>query len=430
MASVNKRFRNRGGQTVASTAWYINFMDHMQRARRLKGFADKTASEEAGRKIERLVSLRLAGEAPDAALTRWLEDCPAPMRAKLGAWGIITRTRVAAGKPLAEHLADWRQALLTKGTSAGRARDNHYRVSRVFIACGFLVWSDIDPLAVQRRLAAWVKDGTLSPQTRNHYVQHLKQFGRWMVDHGRASESPLRMLTAVALKGDHRRKRRALTSEEFAQLLDAAHSDPEVVEGLDGPARAALYRTARRTGLRWSELRALRCKAFDLDPNKPKIYLREEDEKHPRGDPVALTHDAAEALRAYFAAHPKAENDPAFRLSRRNVGAEMVRHDLARARIPYRNADGEIFDFHAIRGQLGTDLARAGVPLQQTQCAMRHSNVNLTLKYYTHLNLEDQRQALERLTTSMPPADAEQPPPEKGPKKGPEKGPEQDSAEE
>jgi hypothetical protein len=37
---------------------------------RLPGFRDKRASEELGRKVERLANLRPAGEQPDAALTK------------------------------------------------------------------------------------------------------------------------------------------------------------------------------------------------------------------------------------------------------------------------------------------------------------------------------------------------------------------------
>jgi integrase len=73
-----------------------------------------------------------------------------------------------------------------------------------------------------------------------------------------------------------------------------------------------------------------------------------------------------------------------------------VRHDLARAGIPDK-VDGKVYDFHALRGQLATDMARAGIAPQKTQTAMRHKDINLTTKYYTHLDVDDLREALEEL---------------------------------
>ena len=102
-------------------------------------------------------------------------------------------------------------------------------------------------------------------------------------------------------------------------------------------------------------------------------------------------------LKKYFTLYPGNPDDKAFPMPSRNVGADIVRHDLELAGIPYRDKEGLVFDFHAIRGQLATDMARAGIPPQQTQKAMRHSDINLTMRYYTHLTTEDQRIALDRL---------------------------------
>lgn len=78
------------------------------------------------------------------------------------------------------------------------------------------------------------------------------------------------------------------------------------------------------------------------------------------------------------------------------IGAELVRHDLARAGIPEK-VDGKVYDFHALRGQLATDMARAGAAPQKTQKAMRHGDINLTTKFYTHLDVDDIREAVEEL---------------------------------
>ena len=158
-----------------------------------------------------------------------------------------------------------------------------------------------------------------------------------------------------------------------------------------------MYVTVRRTGLRWSELRSLPRSAFELTGRTPKVYIQDDDEKHPRGIPLPLKKDAVKMLKEYFARYPGKPEDKAFPMPSRNIGADVVRHDLELAGIPYRNKEGLVFDFHAIRGQLATDMARAGIPPQQTQKAMRHSDINLTMRYYTHLTTEDQSSALEQL---------------------------------
>ena len=56
-----------------------------------------------------------------------------------------------------------------------------------------------------------------------------------------------------------------------------------------------------------------------------------------------------------------------------------------------------IFDFHALRGQFATSLARSGVTLAAARELMRHSTVELTAKHYTHLSLEDRREAIKKL---------------------------------
>lgn len=64
-------------------------------------------------------------------------------------------------------------------------------------------------------------------------------------------------------------------------------------------------------------------------------------------------------------------------------GAKMLRHDLAAAGIPFKDAAGEVFDFHALRGQFVTELARSGVSLTAAQALADHSTPTLTANVYT-----------------------------------------------
>ena len=57
--------------------------------------------------------------------------------------------------------------------------------------------------------------------------------------------------------------------------------------------------------------------------------------------------------------------------------------------LPFVDADGGRFDFHALRSQFATELARANVSLAAAQKLMRHSTPALTSNHYTALGLLD-----------------------------------------
>ena len=77
--------------------------------------------------------------------------------------------------------------------------------------------------------------------------------------------------------------------------------------------------------------------------------------------------------------------------------AEMLKRDLKAAKIPYADADGKVFDFHALRGQFATMLCRAEVSLKKAQSLMRHSTPTLTANIYTKLTTTDLTEAVGRL---------------------------------
>jgi hypothetical protein len=94
-----------------------------------------------------------------------------------------------------------------------------------------------------------------------------------------------------------------------------------------------------------------------------------------------------------------------------DVPANMCRvfdADCAAAGIVKRDGAGRVVDVHALRHSFGTMLARAGVPLQLAQKAMRHSTPVLTANVYTHLGLMDVAGAVERLPGMRATMDAQQ----------------------
>jgi len=72
-----------------------------------------------------------------------------------------------------------------------------------------------------------------------------------------------------------------------------------------------------------------------------------------------LPSSIVEALRNYLAGKP--ENLPVWPGEWRKNAAEMLRLDLDAAGIPYRDADGRVADFHALRHSYITLLDQPGI---------------------------------------------------------------------
>jgi len=114
-----------------------------------------------------------------------------------------------------------------------------------------------------------------------------------------------------------------------------------------------------------------------------------------------LPDDLATDLAAYVATLPPGA--PVFPLPTEK-GARMLRNDLARAGIPYRDASGLVFDFHSLRCQCATLADQAGVTPRVVQKLMRHSSLELTGRY-TRPRAVDIESAAALLPSLKPTAD-------------------------
>jgi len=130
-----------------------------------------------------------------------------------------------------------------------------------------------------------------------------------------------------------------------------------------------------------------------------------------------LRADTAAMLRDHL--QNKAQAAPAFDLPPADCMADVIRADLAAAREAWLNEakgdpklwgkrqeshflhhtdeQGRVFDFHGLRVAFVTNLARAGVALQQAQKLARHSDPKLTANIYTRLGDADHERALAML---------------------------------
>lgn len=358
---------------VEAECYYVFYTDHDGIARKKKGYPDKLATEQlAARLVQEAVRIHAGVLPPEAARPR---------------------------RSMAELLDLWEKTLAAGGT-AKHARTERLRAERVVKAAGAALPSQLTPAGVVRAVAAIRAAEGINGQTAAHHVKAVKGFTRWLWR--KEKVEPVDHLAGLERRQDEtdpRHERRALTPAEFARLVAAARGSAAAVLGLTGPERAALYVTAASTGFRSSELASLTVGAV---AEAADATLAAADAKNRRKDTIPLSADVLAELGPLVAGRAAGEKVWPERTGNEwdvwwTKSARVIRHDLAAAGIPYADAAGRVYDFHALRGQLATDLMRAGVPQRMAQRIMRHSTPHLTAKYYQRTETEEMREAVNKL---------------------------------
>ena len=316
---------------------------------------------------------------------------------------------------LKQHLDDFKQHLAGKGNCERHVKLTFQRVQRVLTECQWRRIGDIDGDS----LNTWLKDRRdaedFGASTSNGYLTAVKSFTRWLVRSQRTARDPLAFLSRVNTAADIRRTRRALSVDDFGLLIDAARESSDTICGLSGESREMLYVMASYTGLRASELASLTERSIDFDSEPPTVTVEAAYSKHRQRDVLPLHPELALRLRGWLSERsPGPDNespvlpmttavaakpDPLWpgRWAAARHAAEMLRHDLEEAEIPYVDESGAVFDFHALRGQFITEMARNGVSLVVASKLARHGDPSLTARFYTHLNITDLAGAVDRL---------------------------------
>jgi integrase len=373
--------------------WFIRWYDCQGRRReRSTRTTDRAAAE-------RILAKHIA----DAALRR---DGVIDARADVYA--------AAERRPLAEHLKDWRAAIVAKGVTRKQVVLLMSRAKSLLSTIGADHLSQLSPSAVQSAIAAMRDKGT-SLKTCNHYLRAIKQFSRWLHRDGRTRSDALVHVPSYNAATDKRRERRPLGTGELLWLISTTESTP-MWRKLSGADRAMLYRVAVGTGFRASELRSLTPASFRLDGDSPGVLLKAGSSKHRRDDLQPIRADLAELLRKWLAGRDTQE--PLWPGRWNEKAAAMLRCDLRRARARWvrdtfcpaerrkrrdsdflgvLDADGRVADFHALRATYITALVKGGASVKVAQQLARHSDPKLTLNVYTSLGIHDLSGALDAL---------------------------------
>ena len=384
-------YRNpKTGETSVCRKWYLDFKyptSSEKDRQRVPGLTDKRSTDVLGDYIENLIARKGAGQEPDITLIAWLHTAPPNIIKRLANIDLIKRSWVAGGKPLKDHIQDFKQSLFKN--SPKHVQQTLNRISRIIDGCHFKVWSDISGDRVERFLGSLrKKEDTFGAQTFNSHLQAVKQFCHWMVVNRRASSSPvahLKLLSKKIVEQDARHRRRVLELIEIRRLLETTVKGPRRF-GMDGYERYLLYRFAIESGFRANSIRSFTVASFDFE--KSQVILRAAYNKGRHDVCMPLGQELAILLKDFFKS--KLPNAKAFGGSYKHLGrtGDMLKADLADAGISYQDDSGRFADFHAFKYDCATLLAISGVPDAIRQSLLDHKSSESTTHYTQISNME------------------------------------------
>jgi len=367
MASVykSKRDKKRKG-----SCWSISYSDENGKSCWAKGFTDKRSTEELAREIEREVKRKKHG------LVNPTDE----------------KRKSAANTPIAEHLAAFKKSI--SRNSGKHVKLTISRVTKLVEEAEFKVLADIDIESIEAVLGDMLDSDEIGHRTYNHYVQAMSQFCAWLVPN-RLEANPVLGMKRLNPDVDVRHPRRALSQKEFAKLVQSARESGVDIQCYDGEQRARIYTLSYMTGLRRKEIASLTPASFDLKAKQPTLTVEAACSKHRRKDELPLHPELVTLLKDWLQGIGRDE----FlfpKLAKRRTWL-MVKKDLERVDIAYRDEKGRVADFHAAgRHTHITELLRNGASIPEALKLARHSDVRQTMKY-THIGLDDQAKALTKL---------------------------------
>lgn len=387
MASIRKLSRDRSKK---GAPYYIQFFDHEGKRRTTRGCPDKGVSEAKAAAIETVVQRIKIGLADQSELDELLG------KPQSDAWD--------------EQVKAFEASLKRKNNTSKHVQLTVNRVKLVLTGSEFKSLADFDADAVETFLTKHCQEEDLGHRTYNHYLQAVDSFGNWLSHPKRRilEKNPFAGIPRRNAETDVRHARRALSSQEIALVIETARNSAYKVQGYDGVTRARIYLFSYMTGLRKGEIASLTPANFKLDVERPTLTVAAKHSKHRKKDTLPLHADLVKEVRAWLTG--LAIDEPLFPLLGKRKAYKMIQRDLEEAEIPYETEEG-LADFHAAgRHTHITGLLKSGVSLVEAKELARHSDVRMTMKY-THIGLEDQAKAVNRLPSlpKVEPAAAEKP---------------------
>lgn len=315
------------------------------------------------------------------------------------------RPPTARNPPAARQIASVMDEYLAWGTlqggKYGRPWDAAHAKNRQF---HLMYWTDALSLrtlrdlegclpVVEAAMRALTTQGK-SMTTIRHYTDALDAFCLWCVEREYLPAHPLARLTRLAMTPVTRR--RVLTLDEIHRLLAAAPAH-----------RSLLYAVALCSGLRASELRALRVTDLDVDAGGLRLHAAWTKNRQDGFQPLprAMVHRlhawgvTGEAARRYTPRPIRGVPADALLYVSANPGREFAQ-DRTQAGIARSTAQGYV-DFHALRTTYINLVIATGATIKEWQPLVRHARPELTMTRYAQSQDAAAREAVEKVGASL-----------------------------
>jgi len=376
---------------VETRHWHIAFEDDLGVKRVLKGFTDQDGTQRLADNVQRLLNCKASNAPLDDDLQRAIEQLPDAVRRKFTEWDLLEPEQSMLGRPLPELVGIFEQMLQARERNPKHIYETMTMTNEAFEACKFGFWRDIKDQKVEaylrdlregRVLSRKGKPRNVSYRRSNAYLKACQSFCNWVVkDRKWARESPLRDVPKLNVKEDPHHTRRAIAVDDLRKLFQKTADGPERY-GMSGRERYLLYRLAVESGLRRGEIARLRKADFDFKAGMVTVRA-ERASKNKRRREQSLSVGLCAELREFLSSRlPDAKAFGGWYATLTDKTADMLKEDLAEAGIPYKDDEGDVFDFHALRVECASLLIDSGVDPKQAQEHMRHSSIGLTMDIY------------------------------------------------
>jgi len=287
----------------------------------------------------------------------------------------------------------YRTKLVADGTTTQHVDSTLYRIERLCEETGIDSLTEIRRETVEQWVADEVEKKVIAPGTISGYIKSMKSFAQYLTDIELLPKNPLKSIKKLNPEIDQRKKRRAMTADEIAQLLAVATAEKASGKWKAGE-RILIYRLLLGTGLRSTELSLLTPNQIDFE--RCRLTIEAAKTKNKKAGVLPMRQDLVQSVKEWIAKHGIQSHERIFSYDARILCLSFYK-DLATAGIERKTSDGRSIDVHALRKTFGTMLAKAGVPLTTTQRLMRHSSPVITAKLYIDVDPLDMSNALEQL---------------------------------
>jgi len=243
-------------------------------------------------------------------------------------------------------------------------------------------------IATRNDISVYIEslEGSLSLRSITRAVSALKMFFRFLINEGKLTESPTRLLDSIKLP---RRLPGVLSGDEVDLLL----SGPDPSSSL-GMRDRAMLELLYATGLRVSELTGLRMANINLEAGFVRTVGKGTKERI-----VPMGEKARNALKSYIHdGRPgllKGRNSTVLFVNSR--GSQMSRQGFWKIIKNYGIIAGikKRITPHSLRHSFASHLLEGGADLRSVQVMLGHADISTT-QIYTHVTRERLKQVHEK----------------------------------